>query len=464
MMGREKKRGAKLSEKTRKKLFCIEILLLSSVLTSFLYPANGLTDEKKFDFSGYFQNFLIFKTDRDFERTPAFYEPWGQTAGVLGTYAEPKFSFISGENKLFALEFLLGFNIWSRNFNIGRPDAQAGRQIFIFARQLYSDLILSGFNVKAGYQYFSDPIAIFVRHWIGGVRFEKENLQLFLGQIPDQTYEGVELFANNFINDTYIFSIAYAEGGFSRRDAIPFASKGFFGGIYNLFDNSVVRKPSFVSTLVVGYLFDSDNFYFVGGLAGQGGVLSKSSFGLKNELHLAGAFQLSLAKKGKNKIGADIMLLSPDNPSYRDGVNFGFLYSGKSMSRTLLLTEDEIIFKSDNLDLNMAEVFSQFRLMRAGFFVPDVWFELPLGENFKITPVLGVGLTLSGENSLKSNFIGLEGDLIFSYVLGQDMRFDFGNIFFVPGRASASFTSRINPAGDLRMLIYSAEFSLKFFF
>ena len=40
-------------------------------------------NEKKVDFSGYFQNFFIFKTDSDFDKSPAFYEPWGQTAGVL---------------------------------------------------------------------------------------------------------------------------------------------------------------------------------------------------------------------------------------------------------------------------------------------------------------------------------------------------------------------------------------------
>jgi hypothetical protein len=421
-------------------------------------------NEKKVDFSGYFQNFFIFKTDSDFDKSPAFYEPWGQTAGVLGTYAEPKISFFIGENK-FAIETLWGFNLWSRNFTFARPDAGVGRQLFIFARQIYSDVKIGESRVKVGYQYFADPLEIFLRNWIGGARFESKNFQIFLGQVPEQTYEGIELFSNNFVNDTFVFSIAYASGGFVPKDGIPFVGEGFFGGIYNLIDNSIIRKFSFVSTLILGYRYETDDFSFIGGVAGQSGVFTKSAFDLKNENHLAGALQASITKKGEIKFGSDIMVLSPDNPTYREGQNFGFIYSGKSMSRTLLLTEDEIIFKSDNLDLNIGERFSQFRLMRPGFFVFDVWGEFPLFSHLSFIPIGGVGLTLSGENSLKSNFIGAEIDGVFRYAIADNLRFDFANIFFIPGRAAAAFVNKINPASaNLRQFIYSVEFSLRLSF
>jgi hypothetical protein len=73
-----------------------------------------------------------------------------------------------------------------------------------------------------------------------------------------------------------------------------------------------------------------------------------------------------------------------------------------------------------------------------------------------------VGLTLSAENSGKSNFVGAEGDIIIRYTR-ENLVFDFANIFFIPGKASAYFINKINP-DKLRTLIYSAEISLKLLF
>ena len=340
---------------------------------------------------------------------------------------------------------------------------QDGRQLFVFLRQFFSSANLGERNrIKVGYQYFADPLEVFVRHWIAGARWEIGSFQFFVGQIPDQTYEGVEVFSNNFVNDTFIFSIAFSSGGFLEKDSIPQTNPGFFAGIYNLFDNSVIRKPRFFSTGIFGYFYDAPDFFLLGGVAGQFGVMRKNAFGGQDEISTAGALQISFSSKGKTTFGGNLMVLSPDNPKYREGRNLAFLYSGKSMSRTLVLTEDEIIFKSDNLDLNMGEDIASFKLMRAGYLVADLWVDIPIFGELKLIPIAGAGFTLSGENSGKNNFIGAEGDIIIRYER-VDLVFDLANVIFVPGRASAYFINKINPE-KLRTFIYSIEISLKVLF
>ncbi len=419
--------------------------------------------EERIKLSGYFQNFFIFKTDGDFDPSSAFYEPWGQTVSFIGTYAEPKFIFELGENSLaFAIETLIGFNVWSKNSPFARPDEQAGRQLFLFMRQLYSETA----NLKIGYQYFADPLEIFVRHWIGGLRLDTRKISVFVGQIPDQTFEGIQVFSNNLINDTFLFAFAFAEGGFTKADFIPFFGNGFFSGVYNVLDNSIIRKPRFVSSFISGYNYDTSDFHFIGGIALQAGIFKNSSFA-GDELHLAGALQIRAGTKGKIPLGGELMLLSPDGPNYIDGINSGFIYSGKSMSRTLLLTEDEIIFKSDNLDLNIGENFSVFKLMRPGLLIFDIWTDFTPIQNISFNPILGVGFTLDrltfdDQKSLSSMFLGLELSPVIRYRRGGIL-IEVANTFFIPGDGAAAYINLINPE-KLRPFIYSFETSLKLIF
>ncbi|MCX7734947.1 MAG: hypothetical protein N2254_09355 [bacterium] len=420
-----------------------------------------------FSLSGYFQNFVVFKTDKDFDPSESIYEPWGQTAGAIGTYTEPRLKFSIGET-IIAAEPLLGFNVWSRNSPFSRPDQEERSQLIFLLRQLYSETKFSSLKVRAGYQYFADPIGIFLRFWIGGANFKFGNFRLFLGQIPDQTFEGLDIFSNNFINDTFVLSFDFIQKSKEEDiNVLPMVQSGFFAGIYNVLDNSIVRKPLFVSNIVAGYGYDTDDLNITAGVALQGGVKAKSSQDLKSETIVAGAFEVSAVSKGQSPVGGEIMFLSPDNSKYRDGINTAFLYSGKSLSRTILLTEDEIIFKSDNLDLNVGEKVSVFQNIRPGFIVADVWTELSLSDSWKITPLIGGAFSLIKENSstddsFLSNFFGLEFTPIISY-RKDNIIFDFANVFFVPGDASLTFLNSINPY-EKRTFIWSVDLSLRIVF
>lgn len=444
------------------KVSAILLLIISSYLTFFI----PFSYSKDFSTSGYFQNFVIFKTDKDFDPSISIYEPWGQTAGAIGTYAEPRVKLTIGSVSA-AIEPLLGFNLWSRNSPFSRPDEKEGKPVIFFLRQLYSETDFQSFTVRAGYQYFSDPIGIFIRHWIGGANFKFGKTRVFIGQIPEQTFEGIEIFSNNFINDIYIFAIDLIQNRVEEDiNVLPLLNSGFFIGLYNVFDNSVIRKSIFLSSLISGYGYDTENFNITFGIALQGGTGFKTAENLQNSNNLAGAAEIIFVKKGNTQFGGEIMILSPDNAKYRDKLNTAFFYSGKSLSRTILLTEDEIIFKSDNIDLNIGEKISVFQNVRPGFLLADVWTEIGISENWKLTPILGGALSLSNnssvENSALGNLFGVEFSPILSY-LKENIVFNFANTIFIPGYASTIFLNSINPY-EKRNLIWSTELSLKIIF
>lgn len=418
--------------------------------------------------SGYFQSFATLKSDEDFDPSKSIYEPWGQTSGAIGTYSEPQIK-VSVGNTIISAEPLLGFNLWSRNSPFSRPDEKGGNQIIFLLRQLYSETDFTTASLRIGYQYFADPIGIFIRHWIGGAELKINNkFQIFIGQIPDQTFEGIDFLSNNFINDVYVFSFNFVQNR-AKNDinVLPLAQSGLFAGIYNLFDNSIINKPLFLSAIVAGYGYDTDKINITGGVAFQGGIGFKRAEKLKNENILAGAVEITARTKGKFPIGGEIMILSPDNTDYRDNINTAFLYSGKSLSRTILLTEDEIIFKSDNLDLNTGESISVFQNIRPGFGVLDFWIEIPASDFWKITPVVGGAFSLMSKNSslgnsISSNLFGIEITPIISY-RKDNLLFDFAYTLLVPGDASTTFVNSINPYRK-RNTIHNVELSLKIIF
>lgn len=416
--------------------------------------------------SGYFQNFALFRTDRDFDPSEPIYQPWGDTVGTLGTYAEPRFKLLI-ENVTLAFEPLLGFNVWSRNSPYAEREDE--EKIMFLLRQLYSDVKISSAQIRVGYQYFADPIGIFVRHWLGGVSFNFGSLRSFIGQIPDQTFEGIKLSSNNFVNDAFIFALDFVE---HRPDedinVVPILRKGLFLGFYGVFDNSVVGKPLLISTMVGGYAYDTEGLNITGGVALQGGVGFRRAEKLRNEMMIAGAVELTLTKKGEVPFGGSVMLLSPDNSGYRDGLNSSFIYSGKSLSRTIFLTEDEIVVGTESIDLSVGEKTSVvFYNIRPGLLLVDSWVEVQILGSWSITPVLGAAFSLVEDNSSLSNgfaanVFGLELSPILSY-RKDNISFDFANTLFLPSDASSTFVNLVNPYRR-RSLIWGVELSLKIMF
>jgi len=449
--------------KSRKRRI-IKIIIKTEFVPLLIYLIfNPPAYSKDLSISGYFQNFAIFKTDKDTDPSSSIYEPSGQTSGTLGTYAEPRLKLTIGSTSA-VIEPLLGFNLWSRNSPFSRPDEKGGNPIIFFLRQLYSETDFQSFSIRAGYQYFSDPIGIFVRHWIGGANFKINKFRIFIGQIPDQTFEGV--LSNNLINDNYIFSIDFIQNRLEEDiNVLPVFRSGVFIGLYNILDNSVIRKPLFLSTLVSGYSYDTENLNITIGIAAQGGIGFKRAENLQSENIISGAVELSFVKKGENPFGGEVMILSPDNTKYRDNINTAFFYSGKSLSRTIILTEDEIIFKSDNIDLNIGEKTSSFQNIRTGFFLIDIWTDIGFSENWKITPVLGGAFSLINspvDESLLGRLFGVEISPILSYIK-EKLVFNLANTIFIPGYASTVFLNSINPYKK-REFIWSIETSFKIIF
>ena len=399
-----------------------------------------------FELGGFWQNFAIFKSDTDFDPTPASYEPWGQTASVIATYGEPMFRLTLDDKTAVFWEVLFGFNVWGKNTVIQRPEEAGilGRQIFFVLRQFYADLKVGGGNLKVGYQYFADESEVFVRHWIAGVSFEFKPVKFFVAQIPDQTFEGIALTENNLLNDIFL-------------SGVQFSPKPFFTGVFGLFDFSVIGRPRITGTGQVGVRNEDERFGYLFSLYGQFGRWFESADG-DDETRLAGAVILDGFLKPKPVgVGATFSLLTGGTQTGASRTN-SFIWSGKLPNRTLLLTEDEIIFRGDNLDLLVSERVSGFFIARAGLATADIRLMLSFGKT--LFTIVGGILTTLDDRSFQDNFVAGEVSGILSAQVSERSQLDIALTLIKPGRKGGFFANSINPY-LLRPFIVAGEISLK---
>jgi hypothetical protein len=141
-------------------------------------------------------------------------------------------------------EVEIGINYWSKH-NPEMPigffgDAFVVRQREIWGRGLFFDEQL-GF--KVGYARFLDPSRLMVNHWIGVAQAwwswaEGSSAGVFVGQVPDQTYEGILIKDNNFTHDIWV---AGACTQLRLGDGLSLVA-----GVANLTDNHEPNKPLWV--------------------------------------------------------------------------------------------------------------------------------------------------------------------------------------------------------------------------
>lgn len=444
---------------------------------------SAFADETRLTFSGTFQNLALFKTDSDFDSSKAAYEPDGQTAGILGTFLSPKFSYAPSERLSLVYEVEIGTNFWSRN----RVDTVGDevRDFFLFKhRQVYSEGYLTDRStLRVGYQYLHDPTGLFLHHWVGGARLQvagDENPHgILLAQFPDQTYEGFDINRNNFVNDVFLLGLT---GSLQGRE-----SRTMNGGLFTVYDGQTIGRHKWLVAPAISLNHGDGETEHGIDLLAQFGRTNHGAMGDRNEVHLAGAIQPYLASglgrarlyqgpTGVSSGGAaeaagsgdrdgwlvSALLLSPDDPYDRNGRNYAFHYSGRARGRSLLLTENELRDFGDNLDERIGERSGPFTIVRGGMALIEGSYFLRLSDAMTLSAVLAGAGVLQEANALGKSLIGLEGDVGLSYSFSESFVLEIQNALLVPGGAAGAFVNAID-AGSSRP-VYMLEVSLAAFF
>lgn len=407
---------------------------------------------------GEFQNIVYFQTDRDVDDSEPAYHPYGQSVGFFGTYVNPEITLTFNQGTTIFYEGEVGINIWSRNHDSG--DLGGADSITIHHRQLFGEgKFNSRFQFRVGYQYVEDPTGLFLGHWLGSMNITLVStpfpISLTLGQLPDQTHEGWDADENNFQSDIFVSSVS--------TDTMIGERWSLSGGIYYVYNGEMVDHAEWLVTPVARIVFATASLEAGWDTAIQYGEAQQGAYGNLIERTVAWATQGYITgNRPPVELEANLLLLSGDDQYDHNGNNFAFHYSGKSLSATRILSEDELRDWGNNIDERIGEYDGGFYRMRSGLLLIDGRATLDLGRNATATLITGGAATLKEQNALNNHFIGIETDLILQYLPTPHIRCDLANGVFFPGKAVAAYINGIDPGATHP--VYRAEAAMSIIF
>jgi hypothetical protein len=410
-----------------------------------------------FDFQAEMQNLFLFRNDSDFDRTTPYYNANGQTLGAFATVFRPSFTINVTDRMRMFYQAEIGLNYWSKH-NPDQEDALA-KDVFVMKhRELWASGEIADEQVgfKVGYQYFRDPSGLFLAHWIGAAQAwwnvdTVNRVGLFIGQIPDQVHEGIDVRENNFKRDILVFG-ARTDLRLARRVYLS-------AGVYDLFDSHVVGRTRWVVAPVVH--LDARFGKFSTALDGvfQYGRSGKAARDGSNQTILAWAAQAHGTLDFRPfEIDLNLLALSPDDAYEGNSRNGAFLASAKNRSATMLLTEDEVRDWYDNLDERMSTYGGGFFENRAGLLVADVKARWSILPEFRPAVILGAATVLQPKNALGGRLVGIEAAVDLGFHAGRYLEAHLLGGALLPGKAGAALVNRIDL--DAKNPIFSAEASL----
>ncbi|MBI3181137.1 MAG: hypothetical protein HYZ28_03235 [Myxococcales bacterium] len=393
----------------------------------------------RLEVSAFLQNLVLFRSDSDFDRTPPAYAPSGQSVGAFATLFRPRLTFHALPTLHLEYEAELGLNFWSKH-NPDQPDAVAPDAFVLKHRVVYARGELGKNSFKVGYARFQDPTGLFLHHWIGIAEGQREHsfgrIGLFLGQIPDPVHEGISLGTNNFQRDIFVggVSLERPAGRFRLGSAIS-----------ALVDNHLVGQSRWVvspSMRLEGELGAfSTSLDAVAQLGRQEGVaLAGSAMNI-------GAWAIQVhAEREREPLALAFNLLALSADDAIDGNRLGgaFLYSGKSRSATVMLTEDELRDWLDNLDERFGPRQGGFVVNRAGLLVLDGKASWAVAERVRAGGIIGAASVMQPANALGGFLVGVEADLFATVRLNERLCAHALAGVLIPGPAGAALINSID--------------------
>lgn len=417
-------------------------------------------------------NLFLFRNDRDFDRIAPAYNANGQSVGAFATVLAPTIAWNLNDDIKIFYEAEIGLNYWSKN-NPDQEDALADDVFVLKHRQIFAEgaLLDGALGFKVGYQYFSDTTGLFMGHWMGvaqmwGSWAPGSKVGVFVGMVPDQTYEGINIDQNNFEHDIFMFG-ARADLKLTECWKLDIA-------IHNLYDTHVVDKRRWMAAPNFNLSVKSKEFgHGMRAYGALGGVLQignqdnsaiSADGTLGDQQIFAWATQMNFGLDLKSvDLRLNFMALSGDDAHADNNHNGAFTYSSKSTSATVYLTEDEIRNWYDQLDRRMGRFEGGFWQNRAGLAITDLKATLTMLDWFKPAIIFGNTFVINPDNALGERNVGYEMNLDMRFVWEEYLQARFLVGGMLP-REAASIVNLTQPGAKETDPVWWTEvaLSLKF--
>ncbi len=441
------------------RLYAITAALIIALLAP--APRAEATEKpvKKFEVHGTFISSFLFQSDADFDSSARYYDRDGQTVGQAATFFRPDFTIRPLDQLTLFYQVELGWNAWSRN-NVdqwfpGENDAFLVKHRELWARWDFNEKV----GLAAGYQHVADPSRLFLDHWSGffsvDVNTAGSRTKVLLGQLPDTTFEGIEVTENNFVHDSFLLG---ALGEFDVVDDLLLDV-----ALLGVGDYRVPERPLYLATAMAGVRYQTRSLRVWGHLLGQSGVWQNSGVNGGDQYVLSWAAQAGLEHRvGFAHWGVNLLALSPDDDHDGNDRIGAFFGSAKNHSRSLWLTEDELRDRYDNLDERIATTWGPFSLNRAGLMVFDAHAGFHITDWFHPVLVAAASWNLNKHNAEDHVFVGFETDLLLEFPLGQGTSLLAMGQFLLPGTGASVFVNEIDREATQPLFGAQAGFFTKF--
>jgi hypothetical protein len=433
-------------------------VLLALVAASPLRAADA-PERKLWEIHGTFISAFLFQSDGDFDPAARYYDRDGQTVGQAATFFRPDFTVRPLDKLTLFYQVELGWNAWSRN-NVDQWFPGAGDAFLVKHRELWARW---DFNRKvslaAGYQHVADPSRLFLDHWSGffsvDVTTAKSRTKVLLGQLPDTTFEGIEVTENNFVHDAFLLG-ALGEFDVAEDLLLDVALLG-------VGDYRVPERPLYLATAMAGVRYQTRSLRVWGHLLGQSGVWQDSGVNGGDQYVLSWAAQAGLEHRVAGAHwGVNLLALSPDDDHDGNDRIGGFFGSAKNRSRSLWLTEDELRDRYDNLDERIATTWGPFSLNRAGLMVFDAHAGFHITDWFHPVLIAAASWNLNKHNAEDHAFVGFETDLLLEFPLGAGTSLLAVGQFLLPGTGASVFVNEIERESTQPLFGVQAGFFTRF--
>lgn len=415
---------------------------------------DSLWDGLDFDFE--LRNYVSWRNDTDFSRAEPAYNPDGQSQGFVLTcpYLYLGWEITDNVQLYYAME--LPYYIWGRNY-VGPIEDVSQYLPAIVHKELWGEVsFMNGIiGTKAGLQHFYDPTKLILEDWTGVATvftsFSGIRINLSAGLLTDENYEGIILGKNNFMHDNVIFMLDAKIPTLGIVELTPAL-------VVNL-DRSINYNAKYFYYLSIhadfhldeGMLLyadavfqtgkwdngapDNTNIYSIGWAAQVGGELEFGSLGLYFNL----------------------LGISADDNQKGNKWDYSFNYSGRSRSRTLYLSENELIDRFDNIDEVVAE-------SKAGLFLVDITLDYKVSEWFIPFFTGSAALSLQKEFTYDDNFIASELDLGMHFVYEKYFLLTLIGGVLIPHTAGSSLLNSVGTSLEDNDLMGFVEARMSFFY
>lgn len=409
--------------------------------------------ESAFKAEGEASTLLFWRNDSDFDSVEPYYSEEGQGIGVVSTFFKPRLAYMPVDRVELFYESELGMNFWSLNSpNQGDPTST---DFMVYKhREIWTKFEMDLISLKSGYQRLSDPSHLFLDHWMGAALLDVYlgNLggRIFAGQLPDSAYEGVDARDNNFVHDNVAFGADFSM--LVLDDALTLRL-----GAYGMYDHRMPRSALFLTDVMAGAEWAEDELTASLYAHLQGGRWENSAADGGDQALSGWAVAAACGYDAKLlDIAVSAFFLSPDDRHHGNDVQGAFFYSGKNLSRSRMLTEDELRDRYDNLDERMSGTWGSFFVNRAGLAVADVALSGPLYGDLGHEIVFAGGFALASDNAMGHSFVGFETTATLALMLAEGAHLVAVGQVFLPGKAGAVFANEV-PGSEAVLPVYGVH-------